>query len=384
MGAPPLNELARHYRDRDAAARAWRASGGKVAGYLGTDVPRELIIAAGLLPIRVTGHPAADTQLADRYVGPGLDPATRSQLNRLLEGTYDFVDYLVIGHDHHGLARLFYTLREIQRVEPRPGLPEFHFVDLLHLPHRTSAVYNRRRVQEFVDVLERWSGRAISAEHIRAAVAVCNANRRLLQQVATLRTCDPPRLTGAEALQIVGAGMMMPVQEHSRLVEDLLAEAHRLPEHAGVRVFLTGSAHDSLAVYELLESRGAIVIGEDHDWGNRSFADLVDESVDAFDALVDRVQLGAPASAKRGIVERATYTAERAAAGMAEVVISFILDGDDAPAWDVAQQRARLAELETPLFVLLHQPYRHPETSELARQIDTFLASSPSRGIVSV
>ena len=37
-----------------AAAAAWRASGGQVVGLLGWSAPRELVTAAGMLPVRLS------------------------------------------------------------------------------------------------------------------------------------------------------------------------------------------------------------------------------------------------------------------------------------------------------------------------------------------
>lgn len=45
------------YDHRDVEAIKWRENGGKVIGELGCDVPDEMIIAAGMLPIHVYADP---------------------------------------------------------------------------------------------------------------------------------------------------------------------------------------------------------------------------------------------------------------------------------------------------------------------------------------
>ena len=45
------------YRNRDAAALAFKAKGGKVLAKLGFDVPDELVLAAGLMPVQVYADP---------------------------------------------------------------------------------------------------------------------------------------------------------------------------------------------------------------------------------------------------------------------------------------------------------------------------------------
>jgi benzoyl-CoA reductase/2-hydroxyglutaryl-CoA dehydratase subunit BcrC/BadD/HgdB len=138
--------------------------------------------------------------------------------------------------------------------------------------------------------------------------------------------------------------MFMPVEEHSALLRELLVELEGADGIAGTRVFVTGSEHEYTEVYEEIESSGCVVVGEDHDWGNRAFSDVVDVTAPPIDALADAYQFGAPASAKYSIAERAAYTAEQARATGAEVVLAVIRPGDDAPLWDLAHQRKALAE----------------------------------------
>jgi benzoyl-CoA reductase/2-hydroxyglutaryl-CoA dehydratase subunit BcrC/BadD/HgdB len=352
-----LAELAAHYQQRDRAARAWRASGGKVVGYAGSDTPVELIEAAGMLPVRVCGDPLGATDLAERYLGPTGDAPLRSLLNRLLDGSYDYLDYLVIARDSEGLVLLFQTLRELQRVEPRGDLPPFCFLDLLHLPYRTSQLYNRDELRRLRQTLAEWSGTPVGDAEVRAAIARRNAQRALFRALRRHRESDPPRVSGVEALQAIGAGLVMPIVEHRRLLHSLLAELDEAPGRDGVRVFMTGSEHEYPDVYAAIEAHGGVVVGEDHDWGDRAFADVVDEQVDPIDALADAYQFGAPASTKYGIAERATYTTDQARAARADVVLAFIRAGDDAPAWDVVHQRRALAEYGIPMEVLVDQPY---------------------------
>jgi len=360
-----LAELAVHYQQRDRAARAWRASGGKVVGYAGSDTPVELIEAAGMLPVRVCGDPNGATNLAERYLGPTGDAPVRSLFNRLLDGSYDYLDYLVIARDTESLVLLFQTLRELQRVEPRANLSPFCFLDLLHLPYRTSQLYNRDELRRLRQTLAERSGRPVGDAELCAAIARRNEQRALLREVARHRVSDPPRLSGVDALRAIGAGQVMPIAEHKRLLHSLLGELHNAPGKTGRRVFLTGSEHEYPDVYEAIEGEGCVIVGEDHDWGDRAFFDLIDEQADPIDALADAYQFGAPASAKYGVAERATYTAQQASAAAADVVLAFIRAGDDAPGWDVAHQRQALAAHGIPMEVLMGQPYGGAQRSQL-------------------
>lgn len=341
-----LAGLGEAYRSREGAVARWRsedgpgdaaAAAGLAIGYVGADTPVELLTAAGTLPLRLFGDPSADTDLGDLYLGLGVDPEARSVMTLLLQGRYGDLDHVVVSRDCEASLRLFYALRELRRVEPSLRIPETYLVDILHLPHRTTARYDRARVIQLWERLADWTGRPISDMDLTSAIAVHDEQRRLLAQVAALRRCAPPRISGSEFLAIVGAGTAMPVEAHVSLLRGLVAEADALPEHAGERVFLTGSTHDTSNVYEEIEAAGYVVVGEDHDWGDLLFERPV--GTPTLDALVERYQYNGPAAPRATIGERARYTAMAARRCSAELLVGYVREADEAPLWDFEAQR---------------------------------------------
>src|SRR6478609_9535059 len=105
QGSAAMDALREQYRWRDRAARAWKADGGRVVGYLCDNMPEELIMAAGFLPYRLSGDPTEGTDAIEQYVQPYAPPFsarnrgvgfTDAILNMLLRGRYAFLDYLVV------------------------------------------------------------------------------------------------------------------------------------------------------------------------------------------------------------------------------------------------------------------------------------------------
>jgi len=368
-----LELLQHHYRQREQTAKSWQESGGKVAGYIGVDVPEELLIAAGFFPLRITGDPGGSTALADKYVGTAFSPMVRSIFNRLLDGTYAFLDHLIISNSSEATLRLFYCLREIKRLEPYPGLPDIYFFEFLHTKFRTSVLYNRDRVGEFKKQLQKWIGKEITGDALREAITLCNENRHLLHEIARLRTEAMPRLSGVEALQIIGASMFMPKTDHNKLLRRLLNEADQLPTRDGMRLFIEGSSPDHLQFYELVESGQATIVAEDSDWGNRYFDMLVDESIDPLDAITDRYHFKAPSPTKSTIQERVDYCVRKATEATVDGVIFFILHSENPPSWDYPEQRNALEARDIPTLCLPWQPYALTDTGELKASIESFI-----------
>lgn len=347
-----------------------------VVAYVGRDVPREVLGAAGFTPVRLAGRPGP-SPLADRYCGPGIDAVARTQLEQVLTGRLADCVGLVISGDCDGSVRLFRYLREIQRLEPAPGVPPFTFLDLLHLPYRTSTCYNAVRLDQLIGELEGWAGHAITDERLTEQVRLGNEIRALGARLRHLRE-DPagPRLTGLQTLRILRDGSRLSPEAYRDRLGRLVEEAGEPARHEGVRVFLTGSSHDHDQAYRLIEDHGAVIVGEDHDWG--ALDAPVDETGDVRTALVAAYGRGAPSSTGFGIAERAAYTARRATAAGAQVVICWLRQDDDAPAWDVPAQKEALAMAGIPLVALPPQPYDRPDPTLgplIAREIAAALSA---------
>jgi benzoyl-CoA reductase/2-hydroxyglutaryl-CoA dehydratase subunit BcrC/BadD/HgdB len=344
-----LETLQAAYEDPAAIARAWREQGGLVAACVGPDVPRELVEAAGLLPVRLRGR-SGQSDEADAILGPGVDAGTRGVLAALLAGHVP-ADFLLLGHDCDGSVRLFTSLRALHDER----IPETWFVDLLHLPAETTLAYDLERLRELRDVLGRWSGRPVTDAAITDAIREANETRRLLARVAALRRGTPVLLQGSDFLAVSGACTALPAAEANRLLEQLLAEAHTPFPEPGRRVYVTGSSQDSAELYEAIEAAGALVAGEDHDWGEALADCLVNEDGDPLLALADRYQFGSALARRAGPDERAIYTAEEAEASGAELVLAWIRGGDGASSWSVPAQRRAVEELGMRYAVLDRQ-----------------------------
>ncbi|UJW30231.1 2-hydroxyacyl-CoA dehydratase family protein [Saccharothrix sp. AJ9571] len=321
--------------DRNDAVAQRRADGRPVAGYVGADVPVELLTAAGMLPLRLTGSPDEDASAGRERLGGGLDAVACSVLTRLLEGAYGHLDVLVLSRDCEASLRLFYVLREIRRVEPSIALPPLHLVDVLHLPHHTTTRYVLAKVRQFRSWLEAVAGRRIGDDDLAAAIAAHDRVRGLLREVGTHR--GERRLTGTEALSLVSVTTAMPVDEAEELVREVLSTLPGREPRPGRPVYLTGSGHDTPAVYQALEDAGWLIVGEDHDWGD--LLAVADVGAPTELALAERYQFAGPAAPRASIAERAAHTAAALRERGAGSLLSYVRRHDDAPPWDFPAQR---------------------------------------------
>ena len=127
-----------------------------VVGYVGADVPRELIAAAGLHPLRLRGlspSRGAPTRSSGRASPRRRAPSWPGCWKAGRDSTS-----CVLCHDSDSTVRLFTALRVLARTGP---LPELWFLDLLRLPTETTARYNRRPGRRPPGVLRAGPGRPV-------------------------------------------------------------------------------------------------------------------------------------------------------------------------------------------------------------------------------
>ena len=331
------------YDHREKGAAQARAKGVKVLGELGFDVPEELVLAAGMFPVRIYADPEKSLEETDKYLEYSFEPVVRAQFEKIIDGTYGSqIDFLAISNSTDVIIRIFLYLRELKRVEPEKPVPPITFIDWLFTRHRLHQMRDEVVIDLFKKQLEEWSGKEITDEAVRKAGEVLNENRRALREMAQLRHGSEVRIGGSEAMVIIGAGFFMDKKEHTELVKQVTEDAKSWPVLEGPRVFYTGANHEDNALYDKIEAAGLVIIGEDTDWGDRSYDRDYNPELPVIRGVVDRY-LFREFSAKQAFVSQRVEALDREvnAAG-AEGVIFYTNQYDEVATWDMPKQRKSL------------------------------------------
>ena len=377
-----LDELQALYRQRDLAARAWKAGGGRVVGYVSDSMPEELVAAAGFLPYRLSGDPEAGFGTLAQYYYPLADkslPGSRvmslefinSIMHLVFAGRYDFVDYLVIPYARKAVLALYTHFAAAKAAYPELKIPELYLLDRTITPYYASGLYNRQRIFEFKGQLESWSGHPLTDEKLTASISVGNENRRLLAAVAALRV--EKRISGVEALQVYGVSRFMPKADHNRLVGAALDEVRARPSRKGNSLFVSGSPLDNTVLYELIEAAGATVTGESHDWGNRCFDLPLNETLRPIEAVAERFHKS-PADLIFPLDAAIDDVRRRARAAQADGVVFHVYRHDDHELFDVPEKRRALEAEGLPTLYLQEQPYRIADPAPVKDAVSSFIA----------
>lgn len=364
------------YENREKALLEWKAQGGKVVGVMGADVPEEILIAAGYLPIKVYADADKELVNADIYLERAFEPRIRYTFEKIVDGTYDeLFDHLAVSHSSDFELRMWLYLREIRRSERQLRVPPVEFVDWMMVRRRMYQEENKNVVARFKDAVEKWTGRLISDEEFYAAAEVCNEDHAALREIAALRHADKPRVTGSEALVIIGSGFFMDKVEHAKFVREVAQDAQSWPEVEGKRVFMTGTAQESTELYDLIEDAGFVVVGEDHEWGDRAYDRDTPTDTEPVRAVVDRYMMR-PASTCRTLVATRVELLDKAVeeAG-AEAVLFYTHEHDESASWDFPEQRKLLESKGVATKAFVRQQWPVAKNEGLTEELSAFAAS---------
>lgn len=350
--------------DPDAAARAFKAAGGKVVGYMGSTVPTELIAAAGAFPLRLVELREA-TPLADRYMEPQFDPLVRGVFEKLLEGGYPFLDAIVLPRTSDSVQRFYYYLCEVRRTG-EAALPEPILYDLLHTPWYSSAEYNFDRTLELRAALEAVTGAAADP---KSRIVDANRRRDALARLASLRRASPARVSGLDArAAMLAHGLMAPAAFDAALEAAIAAAGAEL---RGPRVVIAGSGLTSDWLHRRIEAAGAVVVGDFHEFGEPAFEGRVDETTEPVRALAQHYHRQVLSSRTFPVDPRRLAEFARASGG--DGVVFWFDAVEEALTWEQpAQQRVLEAQ---GLSCLRLQGSAPPDT------VERFVARLPARAL---
>jgi len=266
-------------------AESARAQGRPIVGIMCEFTPREIILAAGAVPVCLCGGSAATIPAAEQLLPANLCPLIKSTFGYHVTGKNPFLNWadLVVAEttcdgkkkmfELLGASKPMYVLELPQKAEEPDALEHW--------------VLELRKFQQFlasryaVDITER---------KLSDAIEVMNRERLLRRQLADLMMADPPPITGRQLLDFksIISGIEADLQQYERALQlygrasDQAAPRHhasRITHHASpIRVLLTGVplVHGAERVLELIEGCGAVVVCMENCTGLKPILEDVD------------------------------------------------------------------------------------------------------------
>ncbi len=369
-----LEKLRWHYNHRQAAALAQHAAGIPVVGVTANTVPVELIRAAGCFPVLLS-PPHNLTPLADEWMEPVFETGVRCIFDRVLAGDWSFLKLLIIPRTAEPQHKLFLYLSEVVRQQSEKlattSIPPLHLYDLLHTRSPHSAAYGLARTRELAARLAEITGRVISDDALKQAITESNEARVAMRQLLRLRRRARPKLSGTDALALIGASHFMERTEYATLAQQAVIELKRRPPLNGLRLLVKGLPLNHTGLHQAIESHGAVVVAED-DWhGTRAAGRDIALGKDLLACLFRKVHRDAD-SPRVFPLEAADQWFQREALRGIDGVIFYLPPDDDVRGWDYPQQKQFLDVQRIP-NLLVRESVTTEASPALHTQIKTFI-----------
>ena len=267
-----------HCHDYAASAKA---QGRPIVGILCEFTPREIILAAGAVPVCLCGGSAATIPEAEQYLPANLCPLIKSTFGYHVKGSNPFLqwsDLVVAETTCDGKKKMFELM----------GATKPMYV--LELPQKAddpdALEHWTREVRKLKEHLEQRFKTRITDEKLREAIRLMNRERGLRRQLADIMTSDHPQLTGRQLIEFksIISGIDADLLQYERAVQLFgTAASSSLPKADGrtktpIRVMLTGVpiVHGAERVLEIIENAGAVVVAMENCTGLKPILEDVD------------------------------------------------------------------------------------------------------------
>ncbi len=265
-------------------------AGGKVVATYCVFVPEEFCWATGAIPISLCAGTQFSIPVAEEVLPRNTCALIKSsfgfKLGKLCP--YVQVSHLIVGETTcDGKKKMFELLAEHQPVY------------VMEVPNKRGPAGRalwQQEVRDFKTRVEGLTVNKIPAGNRGAAVKKVNARRKGFRRLSQLRAADPSPISGKDALLATQVSMYDDVERETQIMKALNEELEERVKKGEVvfpkgakRILISGSpmAIPNWKLHHIIESAGAVVVGEESCTGSRFFNELVAEDITDLDEMIN-------------------------------------------------------------------------------------------------
>ncbi len=267
--------------------------GRKIIGSFCTFVPEELVLAVDGISVGLCTGAEFGFEEAEKYLPKNTCALIKATFGFKLSKVCPYietVDMLVGENTCDGKKKSYEILNTLVKNLYVMDLPQMKSVEGLAL---LKAEYKK-----FMRKLEQISGKAIDFAGLKKGIEIANNKRKAMHRLARLRSADPAPISGLDALLINQVFFYDDPARFTQSVNNICDEIeNRIKSGQGVfpsntpRILLSGCpmAVPNWKVPYIIENTGAVVVGEESCVGERGTRNLVSNSGNTIDELLDNI-----------------------------------------------------------------------------------------------
>ncbi len=272
-----------------------KARGRKVVGTFCIFVPEEIVLAADAVCVGLCAGAEIGREAAEKFLPRNTCALIKSFVGFKMARLCPFMEScdLVVGETTCDGKKKAYEI-----------FADYAPIYVMEIPQMKNVCDRdlwKVEVERFRQKIEEVTGKTITAAKLKEAIRLVNDRRRVLQRLNQLRAAVPTPISGRDVLLVNQISFYDDPARFTTKISELCDELERrvekgegiVPQNT-LRLMLSGCpmAVPNWKLPYLIESSGAVVVGEESCIGTRNIRDLVDESGETLeemlDALVDR------------------------------------------------------------------------------------------------
>jgi len=319
---------------RDARAH------GAALGYLGPDIPLDVLLAAGRPVVHLPWHADRVTPFADRWLESGFPGWAHSILEDWHDRRFTCLSQVVFSRACDASQRLYYYVCELQRRGDLAG-PEALIFDMALVPRETSLAHAAAGVSKLCGQL------GIESAALGEAIARTNRQRRQFDELQSTRG------EGVVHEKIARASLYADLAQvlEGQVLQQVSTAATGPARTRRRRLVLAGSAPPDGRLHRAAASAGADFVAEAHVHGLTRLGLPVQEGTPDHARAIAQ-QLRSSSIGPRSFLDRATWLLDQARRAHADAVVLWLTREDEALGWHVPAQRKALEEAGLPVLLL--------------------------------
>ncbi|GBC60573.1 2-hydroxyacyl-CoA dehydratase [Desulfonema ishimotonii] len=269
-----------------------RAAGKKVIGSFCVFVPEELTLAANAIQVGLCAGADAGKEEAEKLVPRNTCALIKSFIGFKLARICPYTEScdLIIGETTcDGKKKAYEAFGE---------LVPMHVMEVPQQKNACDRTLWKSEILRYKDRLEALTGNTITAENLKKGIRIINDRRRALQRLNALRAAVPAPISGRDVLLINQVSFYDDPIRFTESIGKLCDQLEeRIQKKEGIvpestpRLMLSGCpmAVPNWKLPYIVEGSGAVVVGEESCIGTRNTRDLVDESGQTVEEMIDAI-----------------------------------------------------------------------------------------------
>lgn len=373
----PCSHFARMIPNCLAYATEAKRQGRPIVGIMCEYTPRELIMAAGAVPVCLCGGSAKTIPAAEEHLPANLCPLIKSTFGYHVQKSNPFLemaDLIVADTTCDGKKKMYELMGETR--------PMF-VLELPQKPDRPEGLASwRSELVKLKDELARRFKTTITDCRLRGAIQAMNEERALRRRLAAMMKLDAPPLTGRQLLDFKSSISCIPadIAQYKKAIELLESKAPDGAMKSRVRVLMTGvpMAHGAERVLEIVENSGGLVVCMESCTGLKPIMDDIQTDGDVLGAIAEKYY-NLPCSVMSANDRRLALLRQLATECRPQCVVELIWQA--CLTYDVESNRVRrLVEQELSLpYLRIETDYSPSDSARIAVRVEALFETVRGR-----